>query len=105
MAKKKKNESIKDFRERVAKSEIMDTTPDPMICDTGGYSGPTILETRLGGHRKADSIVFSMRMGQRELDHFKQLAREKSAKDHVDVSYQQFITDAALKSYPMPKEK
>jgi hypothetical protein len=105
MAKRKKNESIKDFRERVAKSEILDTTAGEMMCETGGGQPDILLETRLGSHRKADTIVFSMRMGQRELDHFKQLAREKSATDHKDVSYQQFITEAALENHPIPEEK
>lgn len=101
--KKKEDQSISAFKKRSEKGLIIDTSPDPMICDTGNSDAPVVLETRLGGYRRADSIVFSMRMRQDVLEHFKQLAREKSVSEHRDVSYQQLITEAALKSYPMEK--
>ena len=101
--KKKKDESISTFKKRSEKGLITDTSPNPMICDTDNSDAPVVLETSLGGYRRSDSIVFSMRMRQDILEHFKQLAREKSVSERRDVSYQGLITEAALKTYPMEK--
>ena len=105
MAKRKKNESIKDFRERVSKDEIMDTAPDPMICDTGGSNANIILETRLGNYRDANDMVFSMRMNGDLLKHIKQIAREKSVELKANVPYQLLMIQAIEEKYPMSKEK
>jgi len=111
MAKKKKNESIEELRKREADKEIMDTTADKMVLDLNKRDdiyadvNSVIIETALEKHRRPDSMVFSMRMLPDELEHFKQLAREESAKKKQDVPYQRFIVDAALKLYPMSKDK
>ena len=105
MAKRKKNESIKDFRERVSKDEIMDTTADPIMCDTGGSNANIILETRLGNYRDANDMVFSMRMNGDLLKHIKQIAREKSAKLKADVPYQLLMIQAIEEKYPMPEDE
>ena len=105
MAKRKKNESIKEFRERVSKSEIMDTTPDPMICETGKGDDSIILETRLGNYREANTMVFSMRMNEDLLNHIKQVAREKSVELKANVPYQLLMIQAIEEKYPVPEEK
>jgi len=105
MAKRKKKESVTEFRDRVSKDEIMDTTADPMICETGSGNADIILETRLGNYRSANDMVFSMRMNGDLLKHIKQIAREKSAGLKADVPYQLLMIQAIEEKYPLPKEK
>ena len=104
MAKKKKNESIADLRKRMSDQEIMNTSPDPIICDTENNAN-ILLETRLGNYREANDIVFSMRMNGDLLKHIKQIAREKSVELKRDVPYQFLMIQAIEEKYPIPKEK
>jgi len=104
MAKRKKNESIKEFRERVSKDDIMDTTPDSIICDTDNSNVNIILETRLENYRESNNIVFSMRMNEDLLKHIKQIAREKSAELKVDIPYQLLMIQAIEEKYSLSKE-
>jgi cytidylate kinase len=105
MAKRKQNESIRDFRERVSKDEIMDTSPDPILCDTSNDNSNIVLETRLNNYRGSNDMVFSMRMNGDLLDHIKQIAREKSVELKKDVPYQLLIIQAVEEKYPLPEEK
>ena len=99
MAKRKKNESIAELRKRASEKEIMDISPPPMVPDLEAkdenINKNGTMETSPGAHRKPDTMVFSMRMLPDELFHFKQLAREKSAKEYKDVSYQRSVQTEA----------
>ncbi len=104
MAKRKKKESIADFRKRVSNTEICDTSPPPLALDITAkdedVNANGIIETRLKNYRK-DTIVFSMRMEQDLLDHIKQVAREKSAELKADVPYQLLMIQAIEEKYPI----
>lgn len=104
MAKRKKNESIAEFRKRTSDAEIMDTSAPPVDLDITAPDEDVnengIIETRLKNYRK-DTIVFSMRMEQDLLDHIKQVAREKSAELKVDVPYQLLMIQAIEEKYPI----
>jgi len=104
MAKRKKNESIAEFRKRVSNAEICDTSAPPVNLDVTARDEDVnengIIETRLKNYRK-DTIVFSMRMEQDLLDHIKQVAREESVRMKRDVPYQILIAEAVKDKYPM----
>ncbi|MHA1470882.1 MAG: hypothetical protein ACTSSP_10030 [Candidatus Asgardarchaeia archaeon] len=93
MAKKKK------------KDEILDTSAPPIDLDVTVKDEDVdengLVDLNIQKHRSPDTVVFSMRMLPEELEHFKQLARKQSVRTKKDVPYQRFITEAALKQYPM----
>ena len=47
----------------------------------------------------------SIRIGERQLDHLKRLARHQAVKDDQDVSYVDLIRQAIELQFPLPKEK
>lgn len=106
MAKRKKNESIAEFRKRVSDAEIMDTFAGKMVLDVNAMNEDVnengIIEQRLENYRIND-IVFSMRMDYDLLKHIRQIAREQSARLKVDVPYQLLISEAVKEKYPFPK--
>jgi hypothetical protein len=104
MTKRKKNENIVDLRKRASDQEIMDISPDPIICDTDNSDANIILETRLNGYRQDNTRVFSMRMNEDLLTHIKQIARKKSVELKRDVPYQFLMIQAIEEKYPLSEE-
>ena len=79
---------------------MLDTTAkDPDVNPDGLIT----LEGRLHPN-PPDSMVFSMRMSQRLLNHIKQKARELSYKEQKDITYQMLIAQAVEEKYPIPEE-
>jgi len=52
----------------------------------------------------SDSIVFYMRMKKDLLDRVKQIARERSYKEQLDITYQMLICEAVSEKYPLEKK-
>lgn len=102
MAKRKKNESIAEFRKRTSDAEIMDTSAPPVDLDTTSKDDDVnedgIIETRLKNYRVND-MVFSMRMNQDLIERVKQAAREESVRLKKDVPYQLLISMAVEDKY------
>lgn len=107
MAKRKKNESIAEFRKRASSEEIMDTSAGEMMLDLNAKDPDVnengIIEQRLKNYRIND-IVFSMRMDQDLLEHIKQIAREQSAELKINIPYQMLISEAVVEKYPIGEE-
>ena len=77
MAKKKKNESVEDFRKRISDKEIMDTSSPPMDLDVNAKEPDSPMTTE-GKLHPPDCINFYMRIKIDLLSHIKQIARERS---------------------------
>ena len=103
MAKRKKKESIEEFRKRTESDGIMDTSADEMMLDVNAKDEDVrsdgLIETRLKNYRR-DDMVFSMRMNEELLHRIKQAARVESAKRKVDIPYQMLICEAVDEKYP-----
>jgi deferrochelatase/peroxidase EfeB len=108
MAKRKKNESIKAFRERVAKSEILDTTAGDMMLDINASDEDKTIEgllTLQRDFRKSDNITVSWRIPSQLMEHAKTIAREEGLKKSEDIHYQKLIMGCFLEKHPIPEEK
>lgn len=106
MAKRKKNESIKEMRERVSKAEILDTSADEMVLDLNApVEGRTIegLLTLKRDFRKSDNITVSWRIPTQVMEHAKSVARDEGLKKKEDIHYQKLIMGCFLDKYPMEK--
>ena len=108
MAKRKKDESIADFRKRTSNAEILDTTADDVVLDiTASEEGRTIegLLTLKRDYRTSDNITVSWRIPKQVMERAKAIAREEGLKKKEDIHYQKLIMGCFLEMYPMPKEK
>jgi hypothetical protein len=94
---------VDEVRKIIKDDLIQDTSAPPLICDVTAQDEDVnedgIIEKKLKDYR-LNTVVFSMRMEQDLLTHIKQIAREKSAKLHIDVPYQMLISEAVIEKYP-----
>jgi len=91
------------------KDGILDTRADEMVLDLHkrddiyADTNSIIIETNLKEFRE-NTMVFAMRMNEDLLNHVKQKAREMSAKEKTDITYQMLISEAVANRYPLPKK-
>ena len=82
---------------------IQDTSAGDLILDLNAEDPDVdsngIIETNISKYRKNDSIVFSMRMEASLLEGVRQIARERSAKEKKNISYQKLIEEAVREKY------
>ena len=108
MAKRKKNETIAEFRKRTDKDTILDTKAGEMMLDIEAPAeGRTIegLLTLQRDFRKSDNITVSWRIPSQVMEHAKSVARKEGLKKKEDIHYQKLIMGCFLEKYPLPKEK
>ncbi len=113
MAKKKKKENPKvvvgDGTKPIVRKreEILDISAGEMILDVNAKDEEEkTIEGRLrANHIPTNTTVFYMRMGEDLLKRVKQVARERSFKEEVDIPYQKIINEAVAEKYPVSKEK
>ncbi len=106
MAKRKKNESIADFRKRTDADLIQDTSADPLLCDTNApEEGRTIegLLTLTRDLKRSDNITISWRIPDDVLKHAQRVAMEESLKNKENIHYQKLVLGCFLEKYPMEK--
>ena len=108
MAKRKKNESLAEFRKRTDKDIILDTKAGEMMLDLNApVEGRTIegLLTLQNDYDTRDNITVSWRVPKEVMDHAKRVAMKESLKRKENIHYQKLVMGCFLDNYPMPKEK
>jgi len=105
MAKRKKNESTKDFQKRTSK--VLDLTPDPMVCDVTASDGERTIEGMLKlerDYKTCDNMTVSWRVPGDVLKHAKKVAMEESLKKKDTIHYQKLVLGCFLDEFPMSEE-
>jgi hypothetical protein len=108
MAKRKKNETIAEFRKRTSSTDILDTTAGDMMLDINASDEDKTIEgllTLQRDFRKSDNITVSWRIPQQVMDHAKTIAREEGLKKSEDIHYQKLIMGCFLEKHPIPEDK
>ena len=108
MAKRKKNESIAEFRKRVSNTEICDTSAPPVDLDVNAQEEGKTIEGLLDlqrGFKRSDNITVSWRLPQDVLDHVKMVAMEESLKNKDTIHYQKLVMSCFLDRFPMSEER
>ena len=104
MAKKKKNESIAEFRKRVSNAEICDTSAPPIDLDVNVPDEDKTIEgllTLQRGLKISDNITVSWRLPQEVLDHAKRVAMQESLNNKDEIHYQKLVLSCFLDRFPM----
>jgi len=106
MAKRKKNESISEFRKRTEKDNIMDTSAGEMVLDINApVEGRTIegLLTLQNEYQTRDNITVSWRVPEEVMEHAKRIAMKESLERKENIHYQKLVMGCFLDKYPMEK--
>lgn len=107
MAKRKKNESIAEFRKRVSNAEICDTSPPSMDLDVNAPEEGRTIEGLLDLQRdlkRSDNITVSWRLPQDVLDHAKRVSMQESLNNKDEIHYQKLVLSCFLDRFPMSEE-
>lgn len=107
MAKRKKKESIADFRKRVSNTEIMDTSAPPVDLDVNAPDEDRTIEgllTLQRDYQRADNITVSWRVPEEVLAHAKRVAMEQSLKSKEEIHYQKLVMGCFLDQFPMSED-
>jgi len=107
MAKRKKNESLAEFRKRNEKGDILDTKAGEMMLDLDApVEGRTIegLLTLQRDYHRSDNITVSWRIPDDVLKHAQKVAMKESLKNKETIHYQKLVLGCFLGQYPMDEE-
>jgi hypothetical protein len=93
---------------RKKKENILDTSPDPLLCDLNAPDEDRTIEGLLRLERNyvpSDNQTVSWRIPSEVFKHAKTVAMQESLKQGKDVHYQKLVMACFLEKYPMPKDK
>ena len=107
MARKRKNESIAEFRKRTEKDSIMDTTAGDMMLDITAPDEEKTTEGLLRLERRytpSDNMTVSWRIPTEVLEWAKEVARTEGVNQKKDIHYQKLIMGCFLDKYPLSEK-